>query len=46
MESRQADDQINAGMVVKEDTAHHPGVPAEQVTGAHLRRCEPLATPA
>jgi hypothetical protein len=41
MELRQPEDQIIAARVaVNADTAHHPGVPAEQVIGAHLRRCE------
>jgi hypothetical protein len=44
VELRQPDDQIIAvEVVVKGDTAHHPGVGAKQVIGAHLRRCEPAA---
>jgi hypothetical protein len=36
---RQPDGQIIAGgVVVKAGTAHHPGVRAEQVIRAHLRR--------
>jgi hypothetical protein len=34
---------IPVEVVVKTDTAHRPGVRAEQVIGVHLGRCEPTA---